>query len=199
MPGWQAPALLVVAIALVALPSLAQMTGNAAFISLATRMLIFGIAAASLNLVLGCGGLISFGHAAFFGIGGYVGGIIALASPHNEPVFGIFPPSDQFLVVVPLAVVVSGLAAALVGSLSLRTRGVQFIMITLAFAQMIFFLFVSLKAYGGSDGMSIRRPDVLFGLNLRDRDTMYYVVLVTAGVVAFLYWRLVRSRFGLAL
>ena len=139
VPGWRLGGAVLVAAALIALPFLASASGNTAFTSLATRMLIFGIAAASLNLALGYGGLISFGHAAFFGIGGYVVGIMAQAHHYDEPVFGIFPTTDQFLLVLLLAIAVSGLAAALIGALSLRTSGVQFIMITLAFAQMIFF------------------------------------------------------------
>ncbi len=197
--GRRIVAIAVVAAGLLALPSLAEVSGNQAFTSLATRMLIFGIAAASLNLVLGYGGLVSFGHAAFFGIGGYTVGIIAQASQSGGLVLGVFPPTNQFLVVLLLAIVVSGVAAAIIGALSLRTSGVQFIMITLAFAQMVFFLFVSLKVYGGSDGMSIRSPGVFLDLNLRDRNTMYYIVLIAAGAVAFLYWRIVHSRFGRAL
>jgi branched-chain amino acid transport system permease protein len=86
--------------------------------------------------------------------------------------------------------------AAAIGALSLRTGGVQFIMITLAFAQMIFFFFVALKAYGGEDGIIIRRPNEFFGLNLRDRTTMYYVALAFAGAFFALLWRLVNSSFG---
>lgn len=188
--------LAVLLVLLVALPTLADLANYPAFTSVATRVLIYGIAAASLNFVLGFGGMVSFGHAAFFGIGGYVVGILYQHYSLGEPLFGVFPGSNQLLVTVPLAVLVSGAMAALIGALSLRTGGVQFIMITLAFAQMLFFLFVSLKTYGGDDGLIIRRANELGGLNLRDRQTMYYLCLTIAVSFLFLLWRIVNSRFG---
>ncbi len=117
------------------------------YISFATRVLIYAMAAASLNLVLGYGGMVSFGHAAFFGAGAYVAGILTVE--------GI----TSAWLTWPAAVAAAALAALLIGALSLRTRGVYFIMITLAFAQMMYYVFVSLKAYGGDDGLSLpRRP-----------------------------------------
>jgi branched-chain amino acid transport system permease protein len=191
------PALLAVVLAvLVALPFVASATGNPALVSLATRALIYGIAAASLNLVLGYGGMVSFGHAAFFGLGGYVVGILYQHFTEESLFLGLIPGTNQLLVTLPAALVVCGAAAALIGALSLRTGGVQFIMITLAFAQMLFFLFVSLDVYGGDDGLIIRRTNELFGLNMRDKQTFYYVCLVVAAVFFFLLWRLVNSRFG---
>ena len=181
---------------LVALPMIAGATGNPALTSLATRALIYGIAAASLNLALGYGGMVSFGHAAFFGLGGYVVGILYQHYTQGDLFLGLIPGTNQLLVTLPLTLIVSGAAAAAIGALSLRTGGVQFIMITLAFAQMLFFLFVSLKAYGGSDGLIIRRTNELFGLNMRDKQTYYYVCLAIAAIFFFLLWRLVNSRFG---
>ncbi|MVA99015.1 branched-chain amino acid ABC transporter permease [Nitratireductor sp. CAU 1489] len=187
---------LVVLVALAALPSVADAMGQPALTSLATRILIYGIAAASLNLVLGYGGMVSFGHAAFFGIGGYVVGILYQHYASGEPLFGFVPGSNQLLVTVPAAILVSGVFAAIIGALSLRTSGVQFIMITLAFAQMLFFFFVSLKAYGGDDGLIIRRANEVPGLNMRDKQTVYYVCLAAAAIFFVLLWRVVNSRFG---
>ncbi|MFC6490765.1 branched-chain amino acid ABC transporter permease [Nitratireductor sp. GCM10026969] len=186
----------VAVVLLLALPLIAEAAGHPAMTSLATRIIIYGIAAASLNLVLGYGGMVSFGHAAFFGIGGYVVGILYQHYMDGTPFLGFIPGTDQFLVTVPAAILVGGLVAGLIGALSLRTSGVQFIMITLAFAQMLFFLFVSLKAYGGDDGLIIRRANEALGLNLRDRPTMYYVCLTIAAGFFLLLWRLVNSRFG---
>ncbi|MBN9268926.1 MAG: branched-chain amino acid ABC transporter permease, partial [Mesorhizobium sp.] len=185
-----------VLIVLVALPFLANAAGYPALTSLATRALIYGIAAASLNLVLGYGGMVSFGHAAFFGLGGYVVGILYQHYTQDDMLLGLIPGTNQLLVTLPATLLVSGLAAALIGALSLRTGGVQFIMITLAFAQMLFFLFVSLKTYGGDDGLIIRRANELPGLNMRDKQTIYYVYLAIAAIFFFLLWRIVNSRFG---
>lgn len=191
------PALLTgLMVVLIALPIVAEAAGYAAFTSLATRVLIYGIAAASLNFVLGYGGMVSFGHAAFFGIGGYTVGILYQHYASGEPLFGIIPGTNQMLITLPAAIIVSGMMAALIGALSLRTGGVQFIMITLAFAQMLFFLFVSLKTYGGDDGLIIRRANELPGLNMRDKQTVYYVCLAVASMFFLLLWRIVNSRFG---
>lgn len=184
---------------LAALPMLAQALGNPAMVGLATRILIYAIAAASLNLILGYGGLVSFGHAAFFGIGGYVVAILFHHHRFQEPLFGLMLGSDQFLVTVPAALLVSGLFALAIGALALRTSGVQFIMITLAFAQMLFFFFVALKRYGGDDGLTMRRRNELFGLNLRDDATFYFVALTLCVLFFALIWRIVNSRFGMVI
>jgi branched-chain amino acid transport system permease protein len=188
--------LALVAVLLLALPFLADAAGYPAMTSLATRALIYGIAAASLNLVLGYGGMVSFGHAAFFGLGGYVVGILYQHYTQDDLFLGLVPGTNQLLVTLPVTLIVCGAVAALIGALSLRTGGVQFIMITLAFAQMLFFLFVSLKTYGGDDGLIIRRTNELFGLKMRDKQTYYYVCLAITAVFFFLLWRLVNSRFG---
>ncbi|MFC2968907.1 branched-chain amino acid ABC transporter permease [Acidimangrovimonas pyrenivorans] len=181
---------------LAVLPQMAGALGAPATTQIATRVLIYGIAAASLNFALGYGGMVSFGHAAFFGIGGYVVAILYSHWFADAPLLGVIPGTNQLLITLPLAVLVAGVFAALIGALSLRTGGVQFIMITLAFAQMLFFLFVSLKAYGGEDGLSIRRPNEFFGLNLRDRETMYYLTLGVAALFFAGLHRLVNSSFG---
>ena len=183
----------------VALPWIAQAAGSPATVGLAGRMAIYAIAASALNLVLGFGGMVSFGHAAFFGLGGYAVGILYAHRPGQELLWGILPGSTDLVVTLLAAMATGGLAAAAIGALSLRTRGVQFIMITLAFAQMLFFLFVSLKAYGGDDGLSIRRPGEFPGLNLRDPAQLYWLSLGL--LLAWLYAlrRVTRSRFGLVL
>jgi branched-chain amino acid transport system permease protein len=182
-----------------AVPFLAQALGQPALMSLATRILIYAIAAASLNFVLGYGGMVSFGHAAFFGIGSYAVGMLFAHHTSGTPLLGFIPGTNQLLLTVPAALIVSGLFAAVIGALSLRTGGVQFIMITLAFAQMLFFLFVSLKAYGGEDGIIIRRTNEFLGLNLRDRTTMYFVTLGFAVAFFLVLWRIVHSSFGTVL
>jgi len=184
---------------LIALPFVAEALGTPAATTLVTSMLIYGIAAASLNLALGYGGLVSFGHAAFLGLGGYVVGILYQHFVSEAPVFGWFAGTNRLVITVPAAMLVCGLVAACIGALSLRTSGVQFIMITLAFAQMLFFLFVSLKAYGGDDGLIVRRRNVLPGIDTRDDTTFYFVCLAIAAGCWWLMQRFARSRFGLVL
>lgn len=188
-------ALAVVLALLLALPWIAKAAGSSATILLATRILIFAIAAGSLNLVLGIGGMVSFGHAAFFGIGGYVVGILGFHHADGSLFLGLIPGTNQLLVALPVAMLVAGLFAALIGALSLRTGGVQFIMITLAFAQMAFFMFSGLTTYGGEDGLMMRRPNELLGLNLRQRPTMYFVALGAAALSFFGFYRFMNSSF----
>lgn len=154
------------------------------YVSFATRILIYAMAAASLNLVLGYGGMVSFGHAAFFGAGAYVVGILA------------FEGVTSLWVTWPIAIAVAALAALAIGAISLRTRGVYFIMITLAFAQMMYYVFVSLKAYGGDDGLSLPSRSTGLGLSLANDFVRYYVVLVLLGIILYLLHRLLASRFG---
>ncbi|HMO07829.1 MAG TPA: branched-chain amino acid ABC transporter permease [Paracoccaceae bacterium] len=199
MRALPALAIAAAAAALILAPLIVQALGQQALLPLLTRILVYGIAAASLNLILGYGGMVSFGHAAFFGVGAYVVGIMATHAASGTPFLGFIPGTGQLLVTLPLAMLMAGLFAAVIGALSLRTGGVQFIMITLAFAQMLFFLFVSLRGYGGEDGVIIRRPNELFGLNLRDRMTVYYVVLVIAVLFFAVLWRIVHSSFGAVL
>jgi branched-chain amino acid transport system permease protein len=157
------------------------------YVSFVRRVLIFALAATSLNFILGYGGMVALGHAAFFGAGAYV---VAMLS-----VQGV----SHALIAWPVAMLVAGALAFVIGLISLRTRGVYFIMITLAFAQMVFYLFISLRQYGGEDGINLTGPSLLPGLNLADDRTFYYVVLVV--VLACLWWlnRLIQARFGQAL
>ena len=154
------------------------------YTAFATRVLIYAMAAASLNLVLGYGGMVSFGHAAFFGAGAYVVGILA------------FEGVRSLWIAWPAAILVAALAALVIGAISLRTRGVYFIMITLAFAQMMYYVFVSMKAYGGDDGLSLPGRSTGLGVELRNEFVWYYLVLGLLLLVLYLLHRLLRSRFG---
>jgi len=169
------------------------------FISLFSRILIYALAAVSLDLLIGYGGLVSLGHAAFIGIGGYVTAIFFHHAFEGTALFGFIPGSDNALLVWPLAVIVAALAAAVIGTLSLRTSGMHFIMITLAFAQMLYYFGVGLEAYGGDDGISLFSRNGLGGLDLSDDLQFYYVCLCCLGGFLLLGDRLVRSRFGLVL
>lgn len=181
---------------LAALPYIAEAAGQPALTSLATRITILAIAAGSLNLALGYCGLVSFGHAAWYGVGAYVVGIMYRHYVSEEPFLGLAIGSDQLLVTLPLAILVSGLFALALGALSLRTSGVQFIMITLAFAQMLFFFFVALKTYGGDDGLIVRRRNELPFIDTRDGTTYYWICLAFAVAWFALMARIVKSRFG---
>ena len=153
------------------------------YVSFASRILIYAIAATSLNLVLGYGGMVSFGHAAFVGTGAYVASI-CIAEGVTSAWIGW-----------PAAIGASALAAWLIGAVSLRTRGVYFIMITLAFAQMMFYLVNSMKAYGGDEGLTLPQRANL-GIDLKNEVVFYYVVLALLGITLYGLHRLVRSRFG---
>jgi len=173
---------------LLALPWLAGAAGQEFYVGVASRILIFALAASSLNLILGFGGMISFGHAAFVGVGAYTVGILMQ--------YGVVSAWLSW----PLAFLFGGVVALLIGAISLRTRGVYFIMITLAFAQMLYYLMVSLKTFGGDDGLSLPGRSVLAGwLNLGLDDSFYYAVLLVCGVVFLALHRLLNSQFGHAL
>ncbi len=171
-------------------------------ITLATRAVIFAIAAAGLNLALGYGGLVSFGHAAFFGLGGYAAGILASHAQNYEPILEapfLIEGTNQMLVIWPVAVIVCVLAALVIGALSLRTSGVYFIMITLAFAQMIFFFAISWPAYGGEDGLSIYVRNAFPGIDVFAPLGFFAICAGVLTVCLLASWRLVNARFGLAL
>ena len=184
---------------LLLLPPAALALDEPFYVSLASRILIYGLAAASLDLILGFGGMVSFGHAAFFGAGGYVVGILYIHGFEGSAFLGLVPGSDSALVVWPLAMLVAGLLALVVGAVSLRTGGVYFIMITLAFAQMLYFLFVSLETYGGDDGLSLYGRSRIPGLDLSGDATFYYVCLALLLSFLGLGRRLAGSRFGMAI
>lgn len=189
-------------IALCLFPVAADLIGNPFLIVLATRIVIYAIAVAGLDLIIGYGGLVSFGHAAFFGLGGYTVGILAHHAIEGSPIpFVPFSWTGTLtgLVQFPLAVAVATLFAIVIGILSLRTSGVFFIMITLAFAQMLFHFFVSLPPYNGEDGLNIWERSRLPLLDLYNDYHLYYLAAVLLVVVIWLLRRIVNSRFGMIL
>jgi branched-chain amino acid transport system permease protein len=188
------------ALFLIFLPPLALYSGSPYLLSLGSRILIYALAAASLDLLLGYGAMISLGHAAFVGVGAYTVGILHFHSAAAEPLFTwpfVFAGSVNGLLVLPLAVLAAALAALIIGALSLRTVGMHFIMITLAFAQMLYYFFISLEKYGGDDGLSLAARSSLPGLDLGNAGHFYYLCLTALFVFVFFARRLVASRFGL--
>jgi len=175
-------------VALVALPPLAAKLGQPFYIDLVRRIMILAIAAVSLNLILGYGGLVSFGHAAYLGVGAYAVGILGF--------YGISNGWVHLLV----AVAVSALVAAAIGAVSIRTSGIYFIMITLAFTQMLYYLGISLAEFGGDDGMRLKAKSQFAGLvDLRDPVQFYYLALGVMLLFVYLTYRIVNSRFGMVL
>jgi len=195
-------AIAVIAMLLMALPVVAGITDEPYLVTLVSRILIYALAAVSLDLMLGFGGMVSLGHAAFFGIGAYVVGILSVHAFEGTALIN-WPVSisgqEGVLVVWPLAILASAVAAAVIGALSLRTTGMHFIMITLAFAQMLYYFFVSLEAYGGDDGISLFSRNSLPWVDLADDGQFYYLCLGILAVFLFLAWRLVYSRFGMVI
>ncbi|HLO61476.1 MAG TPA: branched-chain amino acid ABC transporter permease [Azonexus sp.] len=182
--AWQKPLSVVVLGAALALPTLLQAFGQEFYIGFATRVLIFALAASSLNLILGFGGMVSLGHAAFLGAGAYVAAICQQAGI-NEALFAF-----------PLVMGVAGLFALAVGTISLRTRGVYFIMITLAFAQMAYYLFISARSWGGDDGLPLNGRMTLAGFSLADDAALFYAALGLLAGAMLLFGRTADSRFG---
>jgi branched-chain amino acid transport system permease protein len=181
-----AAVLLLAALAL--LPLYVELTGSRFLLTLFTRIIILALAAVSLNLILGYGGMMSFGHAVYLGIGGYAVGILA----HE----GIYSGFIQW----PVALAASALFALVIGALSLRTRGVYFIMITLAFAQMAYYVVAGLARYGGDDGLTIyKRSQFVEPLNLSNKTEFYYFCLLLLYASIYLVWRIVNSRFGMVI
>jgi len=164
-------------------PYLMRVCGQEYFIGLASRMLIYGIAATSLNFILGYGGMVSFGHAAFLGVGAYVAAILVVSGWSSA------------LLAWPVAMVVSAAVAFLIGLITLRTKGVYFIMITLAFAQMLYYVTISMKAYGGEEGLNVPRPSIPW-LNLESDTEFYYVAFVLVCAIIYLMHRVINARFG---
>ncbi len=187
-PGPRTIALIAVLLALAAVPPLAVLFNQPFYLDLFRRIMIFAIAAISLNLILGYGGMISFGHAAYLGIGAYAVGILA----H----YGIANGFLQWA----LAIGASALVALLIGAVSIRTSGVYFIMITLAFTQMLYYLSISIEEFGGDDGMRLAARSDFSGLiDLGDPWSFYYLVLAIMTLFVYLTHRIVNSRFGMVI
>ena len=187
---------------LILVPLWAWMADEPFLITLTTRAAILALAGVGLNIALGLGGLVSLGHAAFFGIGGYAMGILASHAQSYEPLMQspfLIEGTKSMPVIWFTAMIAAGLAALAIGALSLRTTGVYFIMITLAFGQMLFFFTISWPAYGGEDGLSIYVRNGFPGLNTLDPIQFYGVVYVILMAVLIFAARLAKSPFGLAL
>ncbi|WP_170413402.1 branched-chain amino acid ABC transporter permease [Ruegeria arenilitoris] len=187
---------------LLALPLWAVMADQPFTITLVTRAVILALAAVGLNIILGIGGMVSFGHAVFFGIGGYAMGILAYhAQTYTALDLGLFTTdgTKAMPVIWLVAMILSGMVAFFIGLLSLRTSGVYFIMITLAFGQMFFYFAISWAQYGGEDGLSIYVRNDFPGLNTLAPIQFYGICFTLLCVVLFLFARLQGSPFGLAL
>ncbi|UCG13109.1 MAG: branched-chain amino acid ABC transporter permease [Deltaproteobacteria bacterium] len=187
---------------LLVLPLIASALEEQFYIGMFSRILIYALAAVSLDLILGYGGMVSFGHAAFFGTGAYVVGILAFHGVENSALLHwplTLLGTENVLLSWPVAVLVSAVLAAVIGAISLRTSGVYFIMITLAFAQMMYFFFISLEKYGGDDGLSLLQRNSVGGIDLGDDTNFYYLCLALLIGFLFLCHRLVNSRFGMVI
>jgi len=181
---------------LAVVPPLAFISGHAFWMDLFTRLVILAIAAVALNLILGYGGMVSFGHAAYLGLGAYAVGI-----PVYHATYGGFDSIASYsgFVHLGIAVAVCAIYALITGAISLRTRGVNFIMITMAFGQMIFYAIVSLETYGGDDGLTIDVRSEFPGISLDNPLVLYGLCYGSLVVVLFLVYRISNSRFGLTL
>lgn len=190
-PRWQlAPHLWVAGLLLAGLalvPLFSHWLGQSFYVTLVSRIMILALAAVGLNLVMGYGALVSFGHALYVGVGAYVVGILSFHGVANGWVH------------LAVALLGGGVLAAVVGAVCLRAHGVAFIMITLAFAQMFYFLAVSLKNYGGDDGFAIAARSDFGVIDLNDNVTLYYVIFAALAGTLFLLHRLVHARFGMVL
>jgi branched-chain amino acid transport system permease protein len=181
--GWSVGILI-----LLALPPLVLALGQPFYLDLTRRIMILAIAAISLNLILGYGGLVSFGHAAYLGIGAYAVGILGF--------YGLTNGWLQWAVAIGASAVV----ALAVGAISIRTSGIYFIMITLAFTQMLYYLGISLEEYGGDDGMRLKAKSQFPGLiDLGDPVAFYYLALALMLLSVLIDHRIVNSRFGMVL
>ncbi|MEP3275954.1 MAG: branched-chain amino acid ABC transporter permease [Stappiaceae bacterium] len=187
---------------LILVPLWAHLNDEPYYLGLATQVVILALAGVGLNLALGTGGMISFGHAAFFGLGGYVAGVAAYHAFDGTPFLSLgieIPGTNSLPVIWLLSIAVAGVVALVIGCMSLRTTGVYFIMITLAFAQMIYYLAVSLPTYGGEDGLPIYLRNELPFFDSSDPLVFFGLSLTFLLCALLLVHRLTGSRFGAAL
>jgi len=173
--------------ALVALAASLPLAGDVFYTRLATQVAILGMVALSVDLLIGYGGMVTFGQAAFFGVGAYVCGILTLSGVTSA------------FIAWPAAVLAAAACAFVVGALALRTSGFQFIMVTLAFAQMIYYFWLSIRQLGGENGLSIPSRNTLGPISIESHVNFYYVVLALLIIVVFLSLRLVNSQFGMVI
>lgn len=166
-------------------PVFADLFDEPFYLTLFGRIMIFAIAAVSLDLILGYGGMVSFGHAAYLGIGGY-----------SVAILSFYEIDNGFLQLV-VAIVGSAVVAFFIGLICLRTSGLYFIMITLALTQMLYFLGISLETYGGDDGINTNRSEFFEWLDINDDTTLYYLIFFFLALCAYIANRIVNSRFGM--
>ena len=186
----------------VLIPAWAYIADEPFTITLMTRAVIFALAAVGLNLILGIGGFVSFGHAAFFGLGGYVMGILAWHAQSYSPLLEwpfVIEGTKSMPVIWLLSIILSAFLAFMIGAVSLKTSGVYFIMITLAFALMMYYFFISWSAYGGEDGMSVYVRNDFPGLNTLDPIQFYFLCLALLLSSLWLISCLIKSPLGKAL
>jgi branched-chain amino acid transport system permease protein len=185
--------------ALGVLPVLAAVADQPFWVTVATRIVILSVAAVSLDLVLGYAGLASFGHAAFFGLGGFTVGILSVYAEGAAPGSWLHLIGREASLSAIAAIAAASIFGALSGALALRTRGFHFVMITLAFSQMLYFLFISLPAYGGDEGLRMANRQLLFGFELSSPTAFYYLCFAVLCATVAVMRALVVSRFGRAL
>jgi len=184
---------------LLSLPPVTAAFDESYLISSMTRVLIFAMAAISLDLIVGYGAMVSFGHAAFVGLGAYTAAILSFHFNDGSPLINFpfsYDGSNQLLLILPIAMLISALVAGITGLISLRTYGIHFIMITLAFAQMLYYLFISLDYYGGEDGLLMSTRNQVPFIDTNDDTSFYYLSLFFLVLFVILARRLVQSRFG---
>lgn len=182
LPNWVLLALIVL---LALAPALVSLTGQPFYLDISSRIMILAMAAVGLNLIVGYGGMVSFGHAAYVGIGAYSVGIPAYYGIYNG------------FVHLGLAVGTSVVFALITGAISLRTKGIYFIMITLAFAQMLYYTFISMEEYGGDDGLVINVRSQFPGfLDLEQNVVLYYLIFAALVLSIIFAHRLIGARFG---
>jgi len=175
------------------------LSGESYYVNLVSRLVIFAIAGVGLNLALGYGGMVSLGHAAFFGLGAYVSGIAALHFAESSEFIAGIAGTNQMLMVWLITILVTALTALLIGLISIRTTGVYFIMITLAFAQMIYYFAISLPTYGGEDGLLMLARNQF---PILDTDDEFSFFAICFGILILSLWltsRIMSARFGAAL
>ena len=191
--------LLICLLILLLLPPVSQSLDESYLISTMTRVLIFAMAAISLDLIVGYGAMVSFGHAAFVGLGAYVAAILSFHLNDGSGLFGLtngYQGTDQLIPILIIAMLIAALVALMTGMISLRTYGIHFIMITLAFAQMLYFLFVSLDYYGGADGLPMYGRNQVPLIDTANDSAFYYLCLSLLVLFIVFGRRLVHSHFG---
>jgi branched-chain amino acid transport system permease protein len=191
--------ILVILALLIATPIVSAALDDPFLVRLVTRGIIFAMVAVALNFVLGFGGLVSLMHAGIFGVGAYTVAILAFHDHDGTKLLEIIPGSSNVFISIPVAIVIAALVTACSGIIALRTSGAYFIMITLAFNQMLYYFFSALRKYGGEDGLQIFANFQVLGFDFSNRNTFFYFVLAVLTIELFIVMRLVDSPFGITL